>query len=130
MEWISKFQRRSAIKKYALKLGPMLRQRYGASETYSAGQVKLTVEFTGLPSKYIHYGYAIYLSMEDFDTIQPELDQPCNYLATRQEIADVCFSGDAGFSVRRAISYGASGGNVGWDVGPSEGGSGGSSGSD
>ena len=86
-------------------MGSQLKKRYGVSSNYTAGQIKTTVEHAGLRIDYIRYGYAMYMDKDGFDTLHRELDKQCDYESMRQEIADLCFSGDKNFSAENAIAF-------------------------
>lgn len=123
MKWISNFRRRRAIKRYARILGPLLKRRYGNSNTYTVGQIKNTAEQAKLPMAYICFGYAMYMSQDEFEKLHVSLGQRCDYGAMRQEVADLCFSGNSDFSTEAAIAYGEDAGGVfdfpgGTDVDP------------
>lgn len=131
IEWISNYRRRRNIKKYARKLGPLLKRRYGRSRFYSAKQIRTTVHSAGLPVQPICYGYAMFMDREDFDILHRELGETCNYDAMRQEIGEVCFSGNGQFSSSDVVTYGEashSGGFDGGGFGSSDGGGGGGGG--
>jgi len=127
----SGFMRRRAIRTYAKKLGPLLRRRYGRSGSYTAGQIRTTIERERLPANHMVYAYAMFMDQPGFDAAQTDLGPVGDYEATRQEIGDLCFGGNSSFSAADLASYGSAshGGSAdgGFDGG---GGAGGSAGGD
>jgi hypothetical protein len=133
-KFFSSIMRRRAIKIYAKRLGPLLKSRYGRSRKYTAGQIRQTVTYAGMPLAHICFAYAMYMPQQDFDTLHRELGEACDYQAMRQEIADLHFSGDSTFSVpdlmaqADSFSFGAGdsggGGAGGGDGGGGSGGGG------
>jgi hypothetical protein len=57
---INEFGKKRAIKKYLKNLPTALRQRYGASEKYTDGQVHTTIEHLGLSQRYIEFAYLMF----------------------------------------------------------------------
>ena len=107
MGFIERWQRRRKIRRYAKKLGPMLTKRYGVKRTYSGPQIRSAAMTARLPAGDICYGYAMFMDESDFDEVHRELGESCDYAAMRHDIADVCFSGDAGFSSSDVMDYAA-----------------------
>jgi hypothetical protein len=60
-------RRRRAAKDYVFKLGPWLRQAYGASTYYKPGQIDRGVRDLNLDPKLIALGYAVFLDPSVFD---------------------------------------------------------------
>ena len=108
MNWLAKRRRRKTLLKGLRIVGPLLKERYGASDTYTVGQVRRSVEDARVPKDFITYGYAIFLQKDDFDTVQQKLGREALYYVLRREVADLCFSGEINFSVKRALSFGGS----------------------
>ena len=61
-----RWRMRRAAKQYAHRLGPQLQRAYGASEHYSAGQIRTSVAKLGLNPKFIAIGYAAYLPEQEY----------------------------------------------------------------
>lgn len=104
--WFLNTKRRRAIKKYAKKLGPVLKKRYGKSKHYTPGQIKTATTKARLSHDHICYAYAMYMDKANFDTLHEELGKECNYNDMRNEIGTLCFSGDSNFSSSDVMSYG------------------------
>ena len=66
--WLYRWRLRRAAKQYARRLGPQLQRAYGASEHYSAGQIRASVAKLGLKPKFIALGYAAYLPEQEYRT--------------------------------------------------------------
>jgi len=62
--------------------------------------------------EYIRYAYAMYLEKNVFDTLHGDLGNERDYAALRQEVADLCFSGDTDFSTADLVTYGSPVGRV------------------
>ncbi|MEX2962480.1 DUF6559 family protein [Microbulbifer sp. TYP-18] len=89
-----------AIKKIAKRLPPFLVTSYGYSETYTPGQVGTAVENTGCSSDYIDHAYAMFCDKASFNEVSSG-----NYEALHQEVADLCFSGNASFGFSDATAF-------------------------
>lgn len=114
MGLISDLHRGWAIKRYARRLGPKLKKRNGVSAYYTQEQVKAAAHHARLPMDNICYGYAMFLTHEDFDRHHKELGEQCDYHAMREEIGAACFSGNSHFTVSDVLAYGdAHGGSDG-----------------
>lgn len=83
------FQKRRAIRK-AVRLYSLMKQNYGASTTYSVGQVQASIKRARISRNHDSYAYAVYLSRSDFDQLQRERGERCDYKVLRQEVSDVC----------------------------------------
>jgi hypothetical protein len=108
----------------------LLKERYGVSDSYSVGQVRKTMEDSRVPKNFAIFGYAIFMDRDGFYTVQREQGEQYDYEDLRKIVADLCFSGEISFTVKRALSYGGSSGNVGYQgvdggIGGGDGGGGG-----
>ncbi|HEX3954619.1 MAG TPA: DUF6559 family protein [Stellaceae bacterium] len=63
---------RRAAKQYARRLGQHLQRAYGASEHYSAPQIRVAVGKLGLDAKYIAFGYAPFLVEDQYASLVAE----------------------------------------------------------
>jgi hypothetical protein len=61
--------RRSAARKYARCLGPRLRQDYGGSEHYTAGQIRTAAGKCQLDMDHIAIGYAAFMPSTAFQAV-------------------------------------------------------------
>lgn len=90
--------KKSALKQYIVKLGPLLAKRYGKAEHYTYGQVKQTVSECGLNATYAVYAYAIFLNSNDFDN---QMKETCNenisYSQLREEVSHKYFHNNSTF---------------------------------
>ena len=87
------------LNRYAKFLGPNLQKRYGRSSTYTPAQIERTVQETGLPQSHLWYGYAMFVEEAEFEAVRQSSGRDCDYKGMRQEIADLCLSGDRYFVV-------------------------------
>ncbi len=71
-----------ALERYARDLPGLLLTRYGNSPTYTAGQVRRTVETSDLDTAHIEYAFAMFLAKADFD----RLYTPGNYTFLRADL--------------------------------------------
>jgi len=62
--WIARMRLRSAARRYARRLGPRLRQDYGASERYTPGQIRTAAAKCKLPARFLCIGFAAFLPEE------------------------------------------------------------------
>ena len=97
--FFERWRKRKAIKSYIRKLGPLLVKRYGKQHTYTAAQVKRTVDENGFNADYVCYAYSTYLSPADFEAVHREMGQTCDYEAMRSEVAESHFHGHSDFTV-------------------------------
>lgn len=102
----SNLKRRRAIKKYAKKLGPTLKKKYGRSNYYSPGQIKTAASNANLSISHICVGYAMYMEKDAFDKLHQEMGEQCSYEGIRTEIGNLCFSGDNSFTTSDTMTYG------------------------
>jgi len=116
---LRKMRGNRAIKKIAKKLPPFLATSYGYSEAYTPGQVGTAVESTRCSSDYIDHAYAMFCDETSFNDVSSG-----DYETLHQEVADLCFSGNASFGFSDAAAFS---GDVGaGDVGAGDCGGGGS----
>jgi uncharacterized protein DUF6559 len=76
MGWFGNLRRRRAAKAYVFKLGPWLRQAYGASRTYTADQVERGARELNLNPHHIVFGHAVFLDPADFAAMYGALPNP------------------------------------------------------
>jgi hypothetical protein len=76
MAWFAEFRRRRAAKAYVYKLGPWLRRAYGASRTYTAGQIERGAHELKLDPRFIVFGYAVFLDAAAFQSAVGPLPEP------------------------------------------------------
>jgi uncharacterized protein DUF6559 len=69
MGWLGNLRRRRAAKAYVFKLGPWLRRAYGASRTYTAGQIERGAHELHLNPRFIVFGHAVFLDPTEFASI-------------------------------------------------------------
>jgi hypothetical protein len=99
--------RKCAIRSYAKKLGPKLRERYGREKKYTPAQVKRTIEEGGYSIDYLCYALAMYCDYPAFTDYHHTTGESCDYGAMRAEIADRFFHGDASFDASDVIDGGS-----------------------
>ena len=62
---------RKVARRYARELPSRLRKDYGASKRYTSPQIVRAAETAGLPSNYICFGFAAFLTEEAFNSAGP-----------------------------------------------------------
>jgi hypothetical protein len=67
---IERHRTRAAVRRYAERLGPQLRQDYGASVEYTPAQIAASVRRAGLAEAFVRYGYAGFLGREAFALLE------------------------------------------------------------
>ena len=77
------WRKRRAAKRYAGKLGARLVRSFGASETYTPGQIDRGVRELKLDARYIAFGYAVFLDEETFNDLAPALPVTLRYEEAR-----------------------------------------------
>ena len=87
----------SAIKKYYNQLYLLMTQRYGASDTYTKGQILRTVNECGFKKKYSVYALGIFLEKGLFEQLADEYPD-VDLKAVRKEIAEKFFNGNTEYS--------------------------------
>jgi hypothetical protein len=80
-----------AIRDYAKRLGPKLRERYGPSKRYTAAQVKRTIEVCDFNSDYACYALSMYCSRSEFDAYHETRGAECDYDVMHQYHSDSWF---------------------------------------
>jgi hypothetical protein len=83
MQWLEQLRLWYAARQYGRRLPAELRERYGASELYSAAQIGRTVEALGLDRRYLALGYAAFMSESAFSILQPSLALRLGYREAR-----------------------------------------------
>jgi len=76
MRWLGNFRRRRAAKAYVFELGSWLRRAYGASRTYTAGQIERGARELHLNLRFIVFGHAVFLDPTEFASIHGTLPKP------------------------------------------------------
>ena len=69
MNFLQRLRLRRAAKRYARRLPPHLRRAYGAAEHYTAPQIRAATAKLGLDSRYIAFGYAAFMSEDEYASI-------------------------------------------------------------
>lgn len=111
--FVSRYLHRRRIRRTARRVGARLRRDYGARGPYTQGQVETAAQRVGVPNAYLIYAYVLFMEQDAFAATAPELGA-LDAEALRQEAADTCFNGDAGFEPSDAIAYGGTGASSGW----------------
>ena len=70
MGWFARWRLNRAAKQYARRLPRRLRQGWGASKTYTRGQIDAAVGDLRLDANYVFIAYAVFLSPEDLEASQ------------------------------------------------------------
>ena len=87
MGWLRTWRINRAAKQYGRRLPQQLREGWGFSETYTAGQIKSAVKKLGLDGNFIALGYATFLPEEQFDSLRAEMPIPLSYVEARMTFA-------------------------------------------
>jgi hypothetical protein len=98
-KYLRSFGKRRAIRSYTRQLPRLLAKDYGFSRTYTARQVRRTVERSGLNVYYSCYAIAMFSDRDAFNQFHHEISENCNYDMMRAEIADGHFHGDIHFTI-------------------------------
>lgn len=70
MKFIHRYRRNRAVKKYVLKLAPLLVKRYGTSDQYTVGQIERTIREFKFSMPFAAYAVALFRYEESFNTIK------------------------------------------------------------
>ena len=105
MALFDQFLKRRSIKRYAYKLGPRLKRKYGTRENYTLGQISSTISDLGLNQRYQAYAWAMYNNAVNEDALKLRLD---DHLidAFRNEIATVIFGTPCEFTTQNILQKG------------------------
>jgi hypothetical protein len=87
MALFADLKRRRAIKQYARELPRRLYDDYGASKFFTPGQIATAAKKLKLAPEFMVYGYAMFLSEDAFDALQPGGSMPLSYQDARAEFA-------------------------------------------
>jgi uncharacterized membrane protein YgcG len=79
--------KQKAIQTYAVKLGHILKSRYGDREQYTPKQVGTMVQEWGYNRAFQCYAFAMYCNLVDFDDYHRSINERCDYDAMRTEVA-------------------------------------------
>ena len=115
LEW---WRKRRALKRIARRLPRDMLRRYGATDAYTASQVRDVLEERRYDPRYWSYAFAMFVVA---DHAVREVGGADRVASMRGELADRFFHGDADFSLDTARSMGA-GGSVGHAGGGMDGG--------
>ncbi len=69
--WLGRWRLRIAIRRRARKFGATLLRDYGASESYTPGQIEHAVRKLGLPRRFLCVVQAGFLPEQDFNQLNP-----------------------------------------------------------
>lgn len=89
-----------AIKKIARELPPFLVGGYGNCECYTVPQVERAMSETGCNLNFMDHALAMFCDRETFSSASEE-----SYEALREAVGDVCFEGNADFTLSDASTY-------------------------
>lgn len=84
------------------RLGPALKKRYGANDSYTPGQLRTTMEKMRVPAEVGLPAAAMFLTPPAFFEMHPKVSAE-EHDALREEIAAYFFDGDASFTSRDAV---------------------------
>jgi hypothetical protein len=90
---------RRAIREYARRLPRLLVRDYGFSRSYTAQQVKKTLEREGFDTEFIAQALAMFTDRDDFNKFYPEFGDSRFYDEVRAGIAETYFDGNPEFTV-------------------------------
>ncbi len=99
MGLLAALRKRSAIRDYVRKLPELLVKDYGFSQSYTALQIKSTVERHKLSTEYIRYAISMYSDRAAFDQFHRGLVEQWNYDAIRGEVQAGYLPGYSHFSI-------------------------------
>jgi len=91
-------EKKKAIKAYLTTLGPKLRERHGDRKFYTAEEVMAVILELGLSADYACYGYMLYCSPAEFESLHAAAGEACDAEIMRQSVADTFFHGNADFN--------------------------------
>ncbi len=100
MKLLAAFATERALKRYTRELPARLAHDYGASQFYTAAQIRTAAAALKLDSDRLAYAYAMFLPEEAFDALDPHIRGPLSYGQARAELARHVRSaptGDGGF---------------------------------
>jgi uncharacterized membrane protein YgcG len=89
--------KQKAIRIYAVKLGHILKSRYGDREQYTPKQVRTMVQEWGYDSTFQCYALAMYCNLMDFDDYHRLIGEQCDYDAMRTEVTQCLNSSHESF---------------------------------
>jgi len=97
--FLEAWRKRRATRDYAQRLPTLLAKDYGASRSYTAMQVKKTIDRYKLNSDYSCYGISMFCERAEFDQYHHALGEACTYDAMRAEIATTHLNGNVDFTI-------------------------------
>ena len=112
--FLKSFRKSRAIRSYMRRLPALLVNDYGASRSYTAQQVRATIERAGLNTDYACYALAMFTDRDMFAEFHVGIGEHCDYDAMRSEISHAYLHGTADFSVSDIVGLSsADGAHVG-----------------
>ncbi len=112
--FLGSFRKRRAIRSYMRQLPKLLLKNYGASRSYTAQQVRTTIERAGLNTEYACYALAMFTDRDTFAGFHDGIGEHCDYDGMRSEISHAYLHGNADFSVSDIVGLSsADGADVG-----------------
>jgi hypothetical protein len=112
-KYLRSFGKRRAIRSYARQLPRLLAKDYGFSRSYTARQVRRTVERSGLNVHHSCYAIAMFSDRDAFVQFHHEIGENCDYDNMRAEIADRHFHGNMDFTISDIFAAGVDPGHSG-----------------
>jgi hypothetical protein len=113
MKWLLELQINRAAKRYASQLPPVLAQNWGASKTYTAGQLEAGVKMARLNRRFIALAYAAYLPEENYNQAKAGLPLMLSYGGARST-----FQQYASWAIDRPWDPAPSMGDADWGSSP------------
>ena len=100
MAILMRMNRNRVIRGIARNCSPYLSTGYGVQPFYTPAQIETAMQETKCNVEHIDYAYVMFGKEED-------VEQLCcdEYASVNCEIAESCFQGDEGFSVKDVFSY-------------------------
>ena len=104
---LERIKKHFALKSYVKKLGPLLRKKYGKLKSYTAGQVKTTIQINGLDEYYVCYAYVLFCKQSTFNQEIDGREDHLDYKTIKNELGDKFFKGEQNFNTSDVMKIGS-----------------------
>jgi len=111
MRLLAAFATQRALKRYARELPARLAHVYGASEFYTASQIRTAAGALKLDTERLAYGYAMFLPEDAFAALAPQIRGLLSYEQARAKLARHLHGNPTGGGGFHESALGLSGGS-------------------
>ena len=105
IQWWKNFRKNREIKKIIRELPHALRKNYHKRDDFTFDQIRATYRELNFNPIYIAYAYAAFFNKDAFNAVKVDSELDHNYTELRNEIGELCFSGNPDFCLSYSSQY-------------------------